>query len=144
MAAIIHLNIKPDTHPLTINFTPNISLNKCYNALSLILNVIFINAEQLFHQEEFEEPTFIWYIRTVDEFKAPLLNKNSAVYREGLRLVSLETKFIPCPWQEKLRKRCANGACLNTVNAITPCLFKHIVFCGCVRSNKQIVFNLKI
>ena len=60
-------------------------------------------------QAEFEEPTWNQYLRTVEEFKAPLLNKNSTVYREGLRLVSLETKIFPCDSQERLKQCGANG-----------------------------------
>ena len=50
-------------------------------------------------------------MRTVEEFKAPFLTKDSAVYREGLRLVSLKTEIIPCESQEKLQKQGANGTC---------------------------------
>ena len=58
-----------------------------------------------------EEPTINCHIRTEKEFKAPLLNKDSAVYREGLRLVSLETIYTPCGWQKQLQERGVNGMC---------------------------------
>ena len=73
------------------------------------LRNIPLNAESLFDQEELEEPTFNYYVNTVKEFKAPFLNKDSNVYREGLRLVSLETKIEPCFYQEKLVKFGTSG-----------------------------------
>ena len=60
--------------------------------------------KSFFLQEELEEPTYNFYYRTVEDFRAPLLNKDSAVYQEGLRLVSLETKFFPCGFQAKLKE----------------------------------------
>ena len=66
------------------------------------LRNIPLNAGSCFDQEELEEPTFNYYVNTVKEFEAPFLNKDSNVYREGLRLVSLETKIEPCFYQAKL------------------------------------------
>ena len=54
------------------------------------------------HQEELEEPPFNYYINTVEEFKAPFLNKDSTVYHGGLRLVTLETTMQLCPFAEKI------------------------------------------
>ena len=43
-------------------------------------------------------------MNTVEEFRAPFDNKHSAVYEEGLRLISIETKMIPCVYNEALQK----------------------------------------
>ena len=54
-----------------------------------------------------EEPTFNHYFNTVEEFKAPFHNKDSVVYREGLRLVDLKTEVAPCAFQ--LQGLCTSG-----------------------------------
>ena len=57
------------------------------------------------NQEEFADMSLNSYWRTVDEFAAPFRDQTSAVYRAGLRLVSLETKIILCPMQtERLKE----------------------------------------
>ena len=56
-----------------------------------------------------EEPTFNFYINTVEEFKAPFRNKDSVVYREGLRLVDLKTVVAPCAFQRRLQESCKSG-----------------------------------
>ena len=48
-------------------------------------------------QEEFINTTFNNYFRNEDEFKAPLVNPESAVYKAGLRLVSITSKVTDCP-----------------------------------------------
>ena len=69
-----------------------------------------------FHQEELKAPTFNYYFNSVEEFTSPLIDKNSAVYGEGLRLLSLETKIIPCRFQEKLQKYGINGTyCISLI-----------------------------
>ena len=70
---------------------------------------LFLMIYHFIIQAEFEEPTWNQYVRSVDEFKAPFLNENSTVYREGLRLIFLETKIFPCDLQERLKQCGANG-----------------------------------
>lgn len=48
--------------------------------------------------QEYQSMTLPQYYNTVEEFSAPLLDKNSEVYRSGLRLVSIETAQVPCPF----------------------------------------------
>ena len=76
------------------------------------------NAERICHQEELEEPTFNFYINTVEEFKAPFLEKKSAVYQGGLRLVSLETTTLPCPYGERLNECNKSGTYFSYTNTI--------------------------
>ena len=64
---------------------------------------------ELFLQEEMEAPTFNCYFKSEEEFTYPLIDKNSAVYKEGPRLLSLETKIIPRRFQMKLQKYGING-----------------------------------
>ena len=56
-----------------------------------------------------EEPTFNYYINKVEEFKSPFLNKDSVVYREGLRLVDLKTEIVPCTFKIQLQGSSKDG-----------------------------------
>lgn len=55
-------------------------------------------------QDEYKAMTLPQYYNTVDEFSAPLLDKNSAVYKAGLRLVDIETAIVPCPFARDYQK----------------------------------------
>jgi len=44
------------------------------------------------------------YYNTVEEFSNPLENKESPVYKAGLRLKSIETRITHCPFAESFRK----------------------------------------
>ena len=46
--------------------------------------------------EEFLQTNFNSYYPTEAEFAKPLTNMDSPVYKSGLRLLSMETKIIPC------------------------------------------------
>ena len=52
-------------------------------------------------QGEFENTTFNFYFPNAQECKAPFENTNSAVFKAGLRLVSMETKMADCPYHKK-------------------------------------------
>lgn len=54
--------------------------------------------------DEYKAMTLPQYYNSVDEFSAPLLNKNSAVYQAGLRLIDIETAVVPCPFAADYRK----------------------------------------
>ena len=86
----------------------------CYNASSQSYKH-YSNNKSLFHQEELEEPTFNWCIRTVQEFKARFLDKTSSVYRQRLRLVSLETAVTPCSCEDEPHKWGMVGMCSTIV-----------------------------
>ena len=47
-------------------------------------------------QEEFTGATFNVYCRNVKELSSPFCNKQSPVYKAGLRLISIEIKRTPC------------------------------------------------
>jgi len=54
--------------------------------------------------DEYTEMTLPQYYNCVDEFAAPLQNKNSTVYKAGLRLVDVETAVVPCPFAENFKE----------------------------------------
>ena len=49
--------------------------------------------------DEFINTAFPQYYRTIEEFCAPLKDKDSAVYQAGLRLVSAHTGVVKCPYR---------------------------------------------
>jgi len=57
-------------------------------------------ADGVISQQEYAAMTLPQYYNTVEEFSAPLLDKKSDVYKAGLRLVSIETAVVPCPFAE--------------------------------------------
>ena len=61
------------------------------------------------YQGEMEEPTFNYYFNTFEEFKTPFLNKDSVLYREGLRLDDLKTEIATYAFQRRLQVLCTLG-----------------------------------
>lgn len=60
--------------------------------------------EGLITEEEYREAGFNMYYRNEEEFSAPLKDKDSPVFKEGLELISIETKVMPDPTHEKFFK----------------------------------------
>lgn len=50
--------------------------------------------------EEFEATNFPQHYRTTSEFTAPLYDENSPVYKAGLRLESVESRVVRCPFEQ--------------------------------------------
>ncbi len=49
---------------------------------------------------EYENMTLPQYYNTVDEFSAPLTDRDDPVYRAGLRLEHVDTRIVKCPFAE--------------------------------------------
>ena len=49
-------------------------------------------------EKEYQSMTLPQYYNTVEEFGAPLTDTKSDVYKAGLRLESIETAVVPCPF----------------------------------------------
>ena len=49
--------------------------------------------------EEYRDTNFAQCYRTVDQFCAPLTDRENAVYRAGLRLEHVETRVVRCPYE---------------------------------------------
>jgi hypothetical protein len=61
-------------------------------------------AEGRITQTEYSSMTLPQYYRSVAEFSEPLSNPESECYRQGLRLDSIETRIVPCPFAEAFRR----------------------------------------
>ena len=55
-------------------------------------------------KEEYNRMTLPQYYNTVEEFKLPLENFDSPVYKSGLRLKHIETRITPCPFAESFKE----------------------------------------
>ncbi|MEM7209682.1 MAG: SAM-dependent methyltransferase [Pseudomonadota bacterium] len=55
-------------------------------------------------EAEYAAMTLPQYYNTVEEFSAPLLNENDPVHQAGLRLESIETRVVPCPFAEDFKQ----------------------------------------
>ncbi|MDH3218968.1 MAG: class I SAM-dependent methyltransferase [Gammaproteobacteria bacterium] len=69
-------------------------------------NQIWINFldQKRITRDEYENMTLPQYYNTVDEFSAPLVDTDDAVYRAGLRLDHIDTRIVKCPFAESFRE----------------------------------------
>ncbi len=69
-------------------------------------------------EREYRNMTLPQYYRTVEEFTEPLTNQHSACHQAGLRLDSIETGVVPCPFARQFEvdqdlKKFADGLILT-------------------------------
>ena len=55
-------------------------------------------------EAEYRNMTLPQYYRSVEEFTDPLNDARSACHRAGLRLESIETRVVPCPFAEQFHR----------------------------------------
>ncbi len=60
--------------------------------------------DKIIDETEYASMTLPQYYNSTDEFCAPLVDKNSQVHKAGLRLVSIETAVVPCPFAQEFIK----------------------------------------
>ena len=60
--------------------------------------------ENLITEIEYKNGTIQNFYKSPDEFTSPLTNKDSAAYKNGLRLLKERTVYVDCPYKEKWRK----------------------------------------
>ena len=79
--------------------------------------------------DEYKAMTLPQYYNRVEEFSAPLLDKNSAVYKAGLRLSDVETAVVPCPFAEDFKK---HGDAAKFADAYLPTIrsWNESIFAG--------------
>ena len=63
----------------------------------------FLAADRI-KQSEYKAMTLPQYYNTVEEFSAPLLDPQNPCYQLGLRLESIETATVPCPFAEEFKQ----------------------------------------
>lgn len=54
-------------------------------------------------QKEYENMTLPQYYNSVEEFSAPLVNPDEAIYQAGLRLDHIDTRIVKCPFAEDFK-----------------------------------------
>jgi hypothetical protein len=59
----------------------------------------FLDSGRIDHTE-YESMTLPQYYNTIEEFSAPLINADAAVYQAGLRLDHIDTRIVKCPFAE--------------------------------------------
>jgi len=57
----------------------------------------------IINEHEYAAMTLPQYYNSTDEFCAPLTDKQSPVYKAGLRLVDIETAVVPCPFAQSFK-----------------------------------------
>lgn len=92
-------------------------------------------ADGVITEQEYHAMTLPQYYNTVDEFTAPLTNRNSDVYKAGLRLESIETAVVPCPFAEDFK---LHGDATQFAKAYIPTIrsWNESVFFGALSSDR--------
>jgi len=60
--------------------------------------------DKIISADEYTAMTLPQYYNNTDEFCAPLTDKNSIIYKAGLRLVDIETAIVPCPFANDFKQ----------------------------------------
>ena len=60
--------------------------------------------QQRITRDEYENMTLPQYYNTVEEFSAPLIDSDDAVYQAGLRLEHIDTRIVRCPFAESFKE----------------------------------------
>ena len=60
--------------------------------------------EERISEQEYQAMTLPQYYHTVEEFSEPLINRESPCYQSGLRLESIETAVVPCPFALQFKR----------------------------------------
>ncbi len=86
-------------------------------------------------EQEYQAMTLPQYYNTVEEFSAPLQDTNSDVYKAGLRLESIETAVVPCPFAEDFK---THGDARRFAKAYIPTIrsWNESVFAGALASDR--------
>ncbi|MFK8076767.1 MAG: hypothetical protein AB8B84_09300 [Granulosicoccus sp.] len=93
-------------------------------------------ADGTISEQEYQGMTLPQYYNTVDEFSAPLLDKNSDVYKAGLRLESIKTAVVPCPFAEDFKQ---HGDANKFAKAYIPTIrsWNESVFAGALSADRS-------
>lgn len=65
--------------------------------------------EKLITEEQYRNGIIMNFYKSPDEFMAPLKDKNSAAYRNGLRLVDERTVYVKCPYRKRWNETSDTG-----------------------------------
>ena len=92
-------------------------------------------ADGVITEQEYQAMTLPQYYNTVEEFSAPLLDNSSDVYKAGLRLESIETAVVPCPFAEDFK---IHGDARKFAKAYIPTIrsWNESVFAGALSSDR--------
>eukprot|EP00658_Telonema_sp_P-2_P035464 TRINITY_DN25783_c0_g1_i5.p1 TRINITY_DN25783_c0_g1~~TRINITY_DN25783_c0_g1_i5.p1 ORF type:complete len:317 (+),score=98.80 TRINITY_DN25783_c0_g1_i5:261-1211(+) len=94
---MVIVNFCLDENGYHLGTTPNIK-RSMYDTFQQLWRGMVTEAR--ITEEEFLATNLCMYYRNQDEVKAPFLDPESTVSKTGLKLVSVETKLVPCPYHE--------------------------------------------
>ena len=60
--------------------------------------------ENLIEESEYQKGTIQNFYKSPEEFTAPLLNKESLAYKNGLRFLKERTVYVDCPYKKKWKR----------------------------------------
>ena len=96
---LVLINFGTDDQGRYLGNTGGINMFDTFNAIWLS----FIDQKRI-TREEYENMTLPQYYNSVEEFSAPLINPEEAVYKAGLRLDHIDTGIVKCPFAEDFRQ----------------------------------------
>lgn len=96
---LVLINFGTDAQGRYLGNTGGVNMFDTFNAIW----VSFLDAKRI-TREEYENMTLPQYYNSVEEFSAPLVNPDEAVYKAGLRLDHIDTRIVQCPFAEDFRQ----------------------------------------
>ncbi len=92
---LILINFARDEAGRYLGNTGGVNMFDTFNAIWLD----FVDQGRI-TRAEYENMTLPQYYNTVEEFSAPLVDPDDAVFRAGLRLEHIDTRIVKCPFAE--------------------------------------------
>jgi len=96
---LVLINFGRDEQGRYLGNTDGVNMFNTFNAIWQS----FVDEKRI-SQNEYENMTLPQYYNSVEEFSAPLVNANEAVYQAGLRLEHIETRIVKCPFAEDFKQ----------------------------------------
>ncbi len=95
---LVLINFGTDEEGRYLGNTGGINMFDTFNQIWLS----FLEQKRI-NRLEYENMTLPQYYNSLEEFSAPLVNSDEAVYQAGLRLDHIDTRIVKCPFAEDFR-----------------------------------------
>ena len=96
---LVLINFATDNEGRYLGNTGGVNMFDTFNQIW----VAFLDQKRI-SREEYENMTLPQYYNSIEEFSAPLVKPDEAVYKAGLRLDHIDTRIVKCPFAEDFRK----------------------------------------
>ena len=100
-------------------------------------------ADGVISKQEYENMTLPQYYNTIEEFSDPLTSHSSPVHQAGLRLESIDTRVVPCPFAEAYK---VHGDAKKFADGLIPTIrsWNESIYFGALDASRPIEERRKI